>query len=105
MKPVDLRNATWEGVLLHVEKERKQVYEAMLKNNTARTVREIASDMDCELSSIAPRITELYQLGLVRLIDRDGRRGRYKAIPLDEAREAHRLAQATCGQLLMSFGE
>ena len=31
MKPVDLRNATWEDVLMNVEKERKQVYEAMLK--------------------------------------------------------------------------
>ena len=104
MKPIDARNATWEEIVTHVEKERRQVYEAMLKNTQPRTVREIADGLGCELSSVAPRITELYQLGLVRFVDRDGRRGRYQAVPLHEAREAHRAAQANGGQLLMSFG-
>lgn len=85
MKPIDIRNATFRDISGLLEAEREQVYDFMLRHEARTgTVREWAERMGMELGSVAPRVTELCQIGAVELVDRCERRGVYRARSMSE---------------------
>jgi predicted transcriptional regulator len=84
MKPIDLRNETWADVMNRVDGDRCRVH-LMLAQSGPCTVRELAAHNNQDVLSIAPRITELFELGFVELVGRKGRRGVYKAVSALEA--------------------
>jgi hypothetical protein len=84
MKPIDLRNECWADVLNRVDGDRCRVHR-MLAVAGPCTVRELAAKNEVDVLSIAPRVTELYELGFVELVGRSGRRGIYKALSAADA--------------------
>jgi len=93
MKPIDLRNATWADVLTRVDGDRCRVH-LMLSQGGPCTVRELAAKNGADVLSIAPRVTELYELGFVELVGRSGRRGVYKALSAIEAEKTFETRKA-----------
>ena len=81
MKPVDIRNAQWSEIVERVTGDRALVYNLWL-NNGPLTNRELAEKTGRDLLSIAPRTTELLQLGLLECIGQKAHRGVYKATPI-----------------------
>lgn len=101
MRPVDIRNEQWADIQRWLEGDRMNVHEALRSGGPA-TTRELAERMGFDLLSVRPRVTELFQLGLVRLARRDGREGVYEAVSVEEARCRHeRLQRGEAEQLLM----
>lgn len=103
MKPIDLRNETWSDIMNRVDGDRCRVH-LMLAKCGPCTVRELAAKNDQDVLSIAPRITELFELGFVELVGRKGRRGIYKALSAEEAHttfERRRSAAMSQGELLL----
>lgn len=89
MKPVDVRNGCFREIQDRLVSERRAVYEALLGlRGEPVTARRLAEKMGRDVLSVAPRLTELVQLGLAWLCGREGRRGLYEAIPLDHVRAA-----------------
>ena len=86
MKPIDLRNETWEQVLDRVTDKRTDVH-FLLQIHGPCTCRQLAERANRDILSIAPRVTELFQLGLVELAGKDGTRGIYKALDFKTAQE------------------
>ena len=84
MKPIDLRNECWADVLARVEGSRLEVH-AWLQMYGPCTCRELAERTQRDLNSIAPRVTELYELGMVECIGKSGKRGIYRAVQPDQA--------------------
>jgi sugar-specific transcriptional regulator TrmB len=86
MKPIDYRNETWVGVQQRVEGLRREVYLALDRLGPA-TTRALADRSGIDLLTLRPRVTELYQLGLVELAnpERGGGEGVYRAVPLPVA--------------------
>lgn len=68
MKPVDLRNATWQAALEHVTEDMLRVHEAWLTHGPG-TTRAVAERSGISLLTLRPRTTDLYKLGLVELVD------------------------------------
>lgn len=99
MKPIDIRNARWADIQARLEGDRLEVYDALRRCGPA-TTRFLAREMNRDLNSVAPRVTELCQLGLARLAGKTGRSGQYVAVHLEEARLVH-MAAAEGEQLLM----
>jgi predicted transcriptional regulator len=85
MKPEEIRNLTWEEIHAEMPARRRLVYHALGEHGPA-TIRELAVAMEWDPYSVGPRVTELYQLGLARLVGRDGRAGKYAAVPVEEAK-------------------
>ena len=86
MKPIDFRNETWADVISRVDTMRRAVYRA-LQLHGACTTRELAAKSGIDLLNVRPRVTELYQLGLVELVNPDSRGGEgvYQAVPWCQA--------------------
>lgn len=108
MNPADYRNATWDEIQQRIEGLRLAVYRAWLQFGPG-TTREIAAAACMDILTFRPRSTELFQMGLLRLVDREhdhAHQGTYAAVPLEEARVA-RLAQTatTPEQMLMPSQE
>lgn len=89
--PSEIRDEVHRELRVRFTGERERVHSALLRLGP-RTVRELALVMEWDLNSVAPRVTELVQLGLATLSGRDGRRGVYMAISWIEA--VNRLADA-----------
>lgn len=68
MKPIDYRNETWADIVLRVEGLRRDVYRE-LQQHGACTTRQLAQKSGIDLLTVRPRVTELYQLGLVELVN------------------------------------
>jgi predicted transcriptional regulator len=87
MKPIDFRNETWRDVELRVEGLRRDVYYALAKAG-ACTTRQLAEKSGIDLLTVRPRVTELYQIGLVELVNEEsgGGEGIYRTIPWPVAR-------------------
>lgn len=66
MKPVDFRNATFEGLRGELEGLRRRVYAAWVTYGPG-TTREIAEKAGIDLLTFRPRTTELVEAGLVRV--------------------------------------
>ena len=97
MKPSDFRNATWETIQEQIEGQRHAVYAAWQQYGPG-TTRAVAAAAQIDLLTFRPRSTELFQLGLLRLVEtkHDGHlhEGRYAAVPIEDARAAHESALA-----------
>jgi predicted transcriptional regulator len=103
MKPIDYRNETWEEIQGRLTGQRERVYRALLRVGPS-TTEDLAAQIPMSILSVRPRITELYQIGLVALVVNDptrktrgAREGVYRAIPVERARsdfEASRLAES-----------
>ena len=98
--PEQVRNWTWEEVQTAVTGTRQRVF-AALKAGGPQTTSQLAAATGINLLTVRPRMTELYDLGVVRLAGREpnGTQGIYEAVPEHEARAAHdarhQVAQAT----------
>lgn len=86
MKPIDLRNATWDELQSRITGDRAEVYFELSRSYHPLTARELSARMQRDLNDVAPRLTELCQLGLAELAGRAGKRGQYRAISLAHAR-------------------
>jgi len=86
MKPVDYRNETWSQVRDRVSDLRAAVYNHLATWGPC-TTRELAEKCGIDLLTVRPRMTELYQLGLVDVVECDnaGGEGVYEVIPWDVA--------------------
>ena len=93
MLPIDHRNATFADLQAKVTGNRLAVLDA-LKRYGASTTRDLAHAMGWEVLSVRPRLTELYQLGFVRCLEREGHEGTYEALTGSEARQLHAQRQA-----------
>ena len=99
--PIDYRNATWDQIQGRLEGLRLETYAAWQKFGPG-TTRGVAAVASLDLLTFRPRSTELFQMGLLRLVEnRKGESGKlddrnhegiYIAVPLEEAR-AQRLAE------------
>jgi len=87
MKPVDLRNATWEEVCLHVTDDMHRVHQAWLEHGPC-TTRQLAERSGISLLTLRPRTTDLYKLGLVTLYGRLTNEGIYQHCSAGEALES-----------------
>lgn len=76
MKPIDLRNATWSDVLTHITEDMVRVHLAWHAHGPG-TTREIAQKSGISLLTFRPRTSDLYKLGLVALVDKEGSSGIY----------------------------
>lgn len=93
MKPIDIRNETWASVLTRVTGDRQRVWRA-LQHAGAVSTRQLAATMEMDILNVRPRVTELVELGLVRLVERGQDGGIYQTVPEDEARQAFFARQA-----------
>jgi predicted transcriptional regulator len=89
MQTTDVRNLSWEQIQARIFGDRQAVYEALVRSQKALTARQLAEELGRDLLCVAPRLTELCQLGLARLAGRQGRRGCYAGVPMDLAAERH----------------
>ena len=93
MQPIDHRNATFQDLQAKVTGNRLAVLDS-LRRHGASTTRQLADAMGWEVLSVRPRLTELFQLGFVRCLDREGHEGTYEALSGSEARQVHARRQA-----------
>ena len=91
MKPIDYRNETWADVKGRMDAVRLHIWEVMLEpvNRVPMTTREIAAVTGVDLLTVRPRVTELYQMGFVEVVDdgsgKRGKEGYYRALSEYEA--------------------
>jgi hypothetical protein len=116
MKPIEYRNAAWAEIEKLVEGRRRLVWQNLIDHGPC-TTRQLAFATGMDILAVRPRITELCQLGLVRLADdvapavqsqeqdAPGRRsseGVYEAVGIVEAQEHHaRIQRGEAVQLAM----
>ena len=88
MKPVDYRNDSWSDLQARVAGLRLTVYEALLQHGPC-TTRELARRSGVDILTVRPRVTELFQLGWVVVVDAAavGHEGAYRALTEAEARQ------------------
>ena len=102
MKPIDLRNATWNEVREQLAGRMLVVYEAWQKHGPG-TTREIAERSGLDILTVRPRTTELYQMNFIMLLGSIGKEGIYLAVPeciaLEHFTERQRAARADAAQL------
>lgn len=80
MKPIDIRNETWESIQSRIECDRKSVWLAY-KQYGPCTTRELARKMDLTIFTVRPRTTELLDMFLVELTGRNREGGIYSHVP------------------------
>jgi len=78
MKPVDFSHQTFDELKAYLDDIRADVHRAWLAHGPG-TTRDIAAKAQVDILTFRPRSTELYQLGLLELIDKDGHNGVYRA--------------------------
>ena len=83
MKPIDFRNQTFEELKAHLNEDRAEVHRAWLAHGPG-TTRDLSTKSKIDLLTFRPRTTDLYQLGLVELVDKDGHQGIYRARTIAE---------------------
>ena len=102
MKPIDVRNAVWADIQGRLAGDRRSVYAMLLGwQGEPVTARGLAERMGRDVLSVAPRLTELVQLGLARCVGRAGRRGLYEAVPLAQAQMFFEQAKGRAEQILL----
>lgn len=94
MKPIDLRNATWNEICETLCGRRLAAYEAWQQWGPG-TTHEVAERSGMSVLTLRPRTTELCQLGFVALCgDVACKEGIYAAVPEDIALERFTAARA-----------
>lgn len=104
MKAVDIRNENWGDIQARLAGDRLTVWQA-LRVAGQRTTRELAADMGWDILRVRPRVTELYQLGLIQCIGKRKGEGLYYAEHLETVRinfeNRKRTLVATTGELAL----
>jgi hypothetical protein len=101
MKPVDIRNENWADILARLDRDRLSVHAALLRDGP-HTTRGLAEAMGWDPFSVRPRVTELCQMGLARMVGRQGREGVYGAVPVEvAAREFRARLQPADGEQML----
>jgi predicted transcriptional regulator len=93
MIPADIRDANFRDIESHLVDNRASVYWALTSSGPI-TNKALAAQLGWAIENVRPRVSELIDLGLARLVRKDGRDGVYEAVPLDVARAAHEEALA-----------
>jgi len=105
MKPIDVRNMSWAEVMQNVSEARERVHNELHTFGPC-TVRALADAIDEHVLAVAPRVTELCQLGLAELTGKEGRRGVYRAISVTDACHAFEAAKsAATAQTQLNLGD
>jgi len=78
MKPIDLRNATWETIRASLQGRLLAVFQVWQAHGPG-TTRQVALRSGYDILSLRPRTTDLYQCGLIELAGRNGDEGIYRA--------------------------
>jgi hypothetical protein len=98
MKPTDYRYMTWEDIQEHLVEDRLAVYNSLQVWGPC-TTRQLGVYMSLDVLSVRPRVTELCQMGLARVVEvplekrrEDGsvREGYYVAVSRSEAEKVRR---------------
>jgi hypothetical protein len=107
MIPADLRNVTLEQIQPYLVGQRRRVLDAWRRWTEIRgyTTAVVAESSGISILNLRPRTTELVQLGLVKLIGRQGGEGIYQAVPAWEARayEAAAASAPSAHQMPLPF--
>ena len=85
LSPEQIRDMNWEQLQAHVQGLRQSAL-ALCARFGPGTTREIAAAGGWDVLSLRPRVTELVQLGLLRLVGKRGGEGIYGAVPIGEVR-------------------
>jgi hypothetical protein len=93
MNAADLRNATWADIQPMLSGMRLVVLLAWRMHGPG-TTENVAQTAGINLLTFRPRSTELLQLGLIALVDRDSNDGIYEAVPEDQARASFEAARS-----------
>jgi len=104
--PSDIRDMAWADIRDRVDGLRRTVYEALLEYGPCAS-KYLSACTGLSVLTIRPRMTELYQVGLIELVDRSGHDGIYRAVPLDEAEAKHKQLQEKprdAEQMLLAVG-
>ena len=83
MKPIDFRNETFEQIRERLNADRELVHGAWLAHGPG-TTREVAAKAGIDILTFRPRSTELYQIGLLELAEKEGHQGVYRARTIDD---------------------
>ena len=78
LTPSSIRDQNFHGLRWGLDRRRGEVYEAWVAHGPG-TTRQVAEKSGLDLLALRPRTTELYQLGLLELVDRDRHEGVYQA--------------------------
>ena len=96
MKPIDISHANFEELKGYFDATRKDVHAIWLQVGECTTRRAAICGLR-DILTFRPRTTELYQLGLLELVGREGREGVYRARTLDEWETHVRQAKTPVG--------
>ncbi len=94
MKPVDIRNESFESLRARLDENRARVHTAWLEHGPA-TTRQLADKSRIDLLTLRPRTTELYQIGAIALLEQEGHEGIYQARTIDAWEAWHRIQRET----------
>ena len=83
MIPADLRNATFASLQADLQGRLHAAY-TIWQTHGPGTTREVSNRSGWDILSFRPRTTDLYHLGLVKLIGSQGGQGIYRARTQDE---------------------
>lgn len=95
MTPVDYRTATWKQIKRRLDANRMTVWLALQDHGPA-TTRNLAAKMKWEVTSVRPRVTELFKLGFAVLVQQDGKtlrrdnEGVYRALSNEESMQLYK---------------
>ena len=102
MKPIDLRTESFAVIRERLNAGRERVHRAWLAHGPG-TTREVAAKATIDLLTLRPRSTELYQLGLLKVLDKADGEWIYAARTLEEW-EQFCAAQRHAAQSQLQFG-
>lgn len=85
MKPIDIRNDTWDSIQSRIREDMLAVWEAYRAHGPC-TTRELATRSGIDILTARPRTSDLYKAGLVDCIDRKKKEGIYQHVPVYLAR-------------------
>lgn len=77
--PTDIRDCNWKFLYERLDSMRERVWSELLRHGPCTTA-ELAARADLHLLTVRPRVTELVQLGFVRITGRHNREGVYEAL-------------------------
>ena len=78
MTPAELRNKNYHDLRGELSGQRRAIFAAWLAHGPCRTD-ELAQQAQMNLLTVRPRTTDLYQMGLVKLVGTAGHHGIYQA--------------------------
>lgn len=86
MKPIDFSRATFAEISTHLGALRLDVWRGLLTHGPCTTA-QLADKIGMSILTVRPRVTELTQVGLARLVggEREGREGVYEGLTATQA--------------------